>query len=54
MLATLTCNQVVLVDLRNGQRRVLEDVMEGEGEEAMDIDGSTNSEERGDGNPRKK
>ena len=50
VLATLTCNEVVLVDLRNGQRRVLEDDMDGE--EAMDVDG--NNEERANGKSRKK
>lgn len=44
---TLTCNEVVLVDLRGqaasegGQRWVLVDVMEGEGEGEEEEDGKT-------------
>ncbi|WVW80775.1 hypothetical protein I302_102761 [Kwoniella bestiolae CBS 10118] len=38
ILATLTCGEVVLVDLRDGSRNVLEDVVEDEEEKAEDDD----------------
>lgn len=49
ILATLTCNEVVLVDLRGGKRRddVLMDVMDGEGDEE-------GAEEGGEAPSRKK